>query len=731
MCAFSNTVGRGPALYAALWSLLLALPASSSALPEAGLLRGSQSSAEADVAGSHRLSWEDAKKKANETLWDPTLRELYDLVRGSNFSGDTGDPDRGYYTGNILGIPRLGVPALKMQDAAQGFRPSTKGAEGTTTAWPCLLALASAWDEGLAGELGAAIAREFRGKGANVILGPSVNVHRVARNGRNFEYLSGEDPYLGSRLTAAYVGAVQSGGVMATVKHFAFNQQETHRMEQDSVVDARTAWELYYPPFEAAVDAGVGAFMCSYNKVNGTYACGNSDLLKRDLQGAMGFKGFVMSDWGATHNTSEIEDGLQVEMPGIIAFNGTEYGYFQDSLLRHINLQAVREAGLRVLTSIYHLGLDKDGGCELPCVAELLSDQTSANHRRLARKVATRAVTLLKNDDVLPLNSSRVKTLAVIGSAADAAPAPGGAGDYYSGGGSGKVFSKSVVTPLQGIKKRAQAAGVSVITPADNSTAAAIAAARDADIVIVVVATTAHEGSDRSSLSLDDGADALISAVAKKKPTVVLMQTPGAVLTPWRHEVKAVANLFLAGEETGSAWAAVLFGDASPSGKLPIMMPASVADTISPSDNMTVLYSEGVFTSYRSPTFRAAFPFGHGLSYGRFGYGRSEQVFGGACAAAACIRLKVHNWGTHAASEVVQAYVRFPGDASQPRQVLKGFRRTRELRNGQSEEVLFRLSARDLSVYKAGGWHRPSKVQVAVGSSSADIREVLDLEGPA
>merc|ERR1740138_964001 len=240
-----------------------------------------------------------------------TKEEMFGLVRGVHFS-IAGGPEPGYYTGSIEPIPRLGVPALKMADAGNGFRPTNPGEEGTTTCWPSLLSLASTWSADTVNEIATAIGAEFHGKGANVILGPSLNVHRIARNGRNFEYLSGEDPHLGAVLTKAYVKGVQSQGVMATAKHYAFNEQETNRMAEDSQVDERTAWELYYPPFQAAVDAGIGGIMCSYNKVNGTYASANSNLLVRDLREKMGFKGLVMSDWMATHSPRAIENGLDV-----------------------------------------------------------------------------------------------------------------------------------------------------------------------------------------------------------------------------------------------------------------------------------------------------------------------------------------------------------------------------------------------------------------------------------
>eukprot|EP00913_Durusdinium_trenchii_P009996 g9382.t1 len=207
-------------------------------------------------------TWDEAKQKAAEVVAQLTVPELNDLLRGSHFAM-SGSPDVGYYVGNIASIPRLQIPALKMQDAAQGFRPTEPNTGGTTTAYPCMLALASTWDEDLVNLVAAAIGTEFKGKGANVILGPSVNVHRVAAGGRNFEYLSGEALLLG------------------------IQGPRTHRMTMDAKASERTAMELYFAPFRGAVSAGVGSFMCAYNKVNGTYSCQNAELLKK-ARGSVG-----------------------------------------------------------------------------------------------------------------------------------------------------------------------------------------------------------------------------------------------------------------------------------------------------------------------------------------------------------------------------------------------------------------------------------------------------------
>jgi len=679
------------------------------------------------AAGRPLLDWGAARAKAVQVAAGLTRDETYSLVRGfwANTSSSGSDPIPGYYVGNTDPIRRLGIPALKMQDSHNGFRATDLHETGTTTQWPCALAMASTWDEELVGRAASAIGREFRGKGANVMLGPAVNVQRAARGGRNFEFLSGEDPHLGSRFADVFVRAVQGEGVMTVVKHFAFNEQETNRKFADSMVDTRTAWELYYPPFEAAVAAGAGAFMCAYNKVNGTYACENDQILRRDLKGAMGFRGFVVSDWMATHSTIAMERGLDMEMP-------RGYWFTNDRLAENASSVAVLEAAIRVLTAMYHLRLDEEPGCEPPCHAERTSNQRTPDHLDLAREVATQSIALLKNDGVLPLGLRRVKTLAVLGWAADEPDVENPwRGSPYAGGGSAHVVAPNVVTPLLGIRERAQAAGIKVIHYTGREHSKALTTAEAADVVVVVAAALTAEGWDRRSLSLNAMMDRLISSVAYIRPTVVLLQSSGAVLTPWRDEVSAIANLFNGGEQSGSAWAAVLFGDVSPVGKLSVTFPATETDTIEPTTGFRSEYIEGLFTSYRSNTLQAAFPFGHGLSYTAFEYAKPRVIVGRGCSGVVCISCIIRNVGGHPGAEVAQAYLGFPmSPVEEPRLVLRNFRKTRVLQPGESQVIYFSFRQRDLSVYRPGsGWMRPFGVQVHVGSSSADLRLLVPLDG--
>jgi len=628
-----------------------------------------------------------------------------------------------------------------------------------------------------------AIGEEFKSKGANVILGPGVQVHRVPRNGRNFEYIAGEDPYLGARLSWAYVEAVQSTGVIGCAKHWAFNEQENNRMDASSEVDEKTAWEIYYPPFEAAVKAGVGSFMCGYNKVNGTWDCENEKLLKVDLKEKMGFKGFVMSDWFATHSPS-VKQGLDQCMPGIEPWFGHEVlecvetgqgcNFNQEKSVMdkvwgvlgaakdpnttdppgmYRDFQC-RDAARRILAAIYRNRLDESPGCTPgpECVSQLASTVRTPSHDKAAEEGATQSVVLLKNLGSLPIDPKRVKNIFMAGwtdpdflHAGDGMPP----GDFYSGGGSGHVSAEpwSTAKAAESVRRRAKKDGIKVteqvIFGVVNHTKY-FENCKGSDLNIYVGATTATEGKDRDTLFLDMFADQMIGYMADSGPTVVLMQTPGTVAMPWRNHpnVTAIMNLFLAGEKTGLAWASTLFGDVSPSGKLPIVMPKSQEHEIPPAQDKVIPYSEGMFGSYRSDKAEeiAAYPFGHGLSYTTFGYGEPKQVPVSECQGAthawkgvsplqACVLVVVTNTGERKGAEVAQAYVEFPEEARMPRLMLKGYHKTAVLAPGASETARFAFTKRDLSTYQvaSSSWALHDHVTLHVGSSSADLRGKLAL----
>lgn len=715
--------------------------------------------AQADVAGSSGTlrSWEDSKVLAEKTIEKLSPWQRSKLLRGAGWHGWQLTP--GFYVGTITGIKEAHIPWLKMQDSGNGFRSMLRQTVGTMIVWPSPLALASTWDEEAVFAQATAIGKEFRGKSANVMLGPGLNVHRISRGGRNFEYLPGEDPYLGARLARQFVKGVQGQGVMTVLKHFGFNEQETHRDSVNSVVDDRTAWELYYQPFEAAIDVGAGAVMCSYNKVNNTPACGNSNLLTRDLRRKMKFNGFVMSDWGASHSTA-FAAGEDMDMPGF------------DQFYTFQAITAAKESDFnrsvqRVLASMYHLRLEEgDGGCVPPlCLHELAKDLRSEAHLKLTRQIASKAVIMLKNNKVLPLKAPKIRRVGVMGSAADAVysnfwKAKNGLpkGDVYSGGGSGHVHgdNRYLTTVLEAIAERGRQEGVVVLSAntsyKHNNTRPLGMLKQEADVLIVVAGLETIESQDRPNLNLLPSDVALIHEASVAKPTIVLLMVPGAVLMPWRFEVSGILVLFYGGEATGHAFASVLFGDVNPAGKLPLLMPEQEEDTIPPATGSWAIYSEGMLTSYRNHSRKVAYPFGHGLSYTTFHirllrifvdhHSWSTNAFGSSTEAPGSpgrigpgkdslvsLEVRVDNIGHVAGAQVVQAYAQFPQDRQAPFLQLRGFRRTSVLPPGGHEILYLHFNARDFSCYsQQDGWRVQDEVLLHLGSSSSDLEKPIALD---
>jgi len=634
-----------------------------------------------------------AHQQADALVEQLTLSEKLSLVHGAE----------GDYVGAVVGVPRLGIPALTLQDGPAGVTQLDD-----VTAFPAPIALAATFDRELVELWGAAMGREQRTKGVAVQLAPMINLARVPAAGRNFESF-GEDPYLCAELTRAAVTGIQSQRVIATAKHFVGNEQETDRTTGSSEIDERTLHEIYYAPFEAAVAAGVGAVMCSYNRVGGTYACEHPTALA-DLKEGLGFSGWVMSDWGATHSGVEAANaGLDMEMPGS--------AWFGAELETAVGLGTVSETRLddmvrRILTSAARIGLFED-----PPVGSPSAVATSVEHVALALRAATSSMTLLKNESgALPLEGLR--SLAVIGAAASA-PIAGG-------GGSAAVRVPYVVAPLQAIEQRAGTAVTVVHTSspiADD--AAAIAAAADAALVVLGVESS--EGLDRPSLDLGDSANALVDAVAAvNSRTIVVLHTPGAVLMPWLERVSAVVIGWYPGQENGHALASVLFGDTSPTGKLPVSFPASESDLPLPDSSATVSYTEGLEIGYRRLDTRGLAPlfsFGHGLSYTTFEY--SDLSLNQADSAQQLqVAFDVTNTGAREGTETPQLYLEYPDAAEEPPRVLRGFSRV-ELAPGDTRHVVIPLGPREFRVYDPSqqDFDVPSGTyRIRVGSSSRDLR---------
>jgi len=599
----------------------------------------------------------------------------------------------GAYVGNVPAIGEL--PALALQDGPAGVARFSD-----VTAFPAPIALAATWDLDLVERWGAAMAAEERGKGAQIQLGPMMNLARVPRAGRNFEGF-GEDPFLAAALAARDVTGIQSQKVIATAKHYVGNEQETLRVGSDSRIDERTLHELYYAPFAASIEAGAGAVMCSYNRLNGDFACESTTSL-RDLKTGLGFSGFVMSDWGATQSLeASANAGLDLEMP---------LGHWFGKLGAAIDAGSVPQARLddmvtRIVTSLARVGV-----LDEPVTGTPNSPVTSDEHVMLARQAAAESVTLLKNETgILPLAPSQ--SVLVVGPGGNTSPSA-------VGGGSAFVNASYVTSPLAAL----QARGVTV--KYDDGTSDSVTSAASAvDVALVFVTVPASEGQDRPSLAT--GQDDLIARVASANPnTIVILNSPGAVLMPWLGVVRGVVLAWYPGQENGAALASVLYGDQNPSGKLPLSFPANENDLPTPDASPTVHYDEGLAIGYRAldrARKTPLFPFGFGLSYTSFAY--SALRLTGGLDGSLEVSFALGNIGTRAGSEVAQLYLSFPAAAGEPPRVLRGFTRA-SLAAGETRVFTTELPPRAFACWDANAHHAfvPSgSYHIAVGGSSRDL----------
>lgn len=549
------------------------------------------------------------------------------------------------------------------------------------------------------------------------MLGPDINIARVPRGGRIFE-MFGEDPYLTSRLAVPSVIGIQSQGVIATAKHFIDNDQEWQRGTISINVDLRTNWEIYYQPFAAAAAVGVGAVMCSYNKINNTYACENEQTLS-DLKNVMGFEGFVMSDWGATHSTvAAAVNGLDQQMPDDSFFGPALAQAVQSG---QVNVSRIDDMATRIITALYAVGVMEEG---VTPTGNLQVNVTSEEHNELARYLSASAHTLLQNtDNILPITATG-KTIAVIGDDASLAP-------VIAGGGSGHVIAPYVISPLEGIQTRVGTAGKVSYAPT-NPIASAADVAASADYAIICVGFESSEGMDRVNLSLPYPQDDLIKAVAAVQPnTIVVLHGPGPVLMPWVSSVKGIVFAFFPGQESGNALASILFGDFVPSAKLPVSFPVNENDWFSgnvtqyPGVNGELEYSEKLLVGYKwydAMNIEPLFPFGHGLSYTTFKY--SDLVIEGDFSDELSISINLMNTGTWWGSEVAQLYVGFPASAGEPPKLLRDYEKT-EIAPGSSQTIVFTLNNQSISVWSitTGGWQVVmGTFNIYIGSSSRDIR---------
>lgn len=638
--------------------------------------------------------------------------------------------------GFVPGVPRLGIPDQTQTDASIGVRNSLI----PSTALPSSLATAASFDPEVSRAGGAMIGAEARATGHNTMLSGGVNLAREPRNGRNFEY-TGEDPLLAGTMAGALVAGIQSNHIISTVKHFAINDQETERTSLDATISAEAMRQSDLLAFELAIEKGQpGSVMCSYNLVNGRWACENDYLLNKVLKHDWGFKGFVMSDWGAVHSTADAaNDGLD-QFTGFCC--GTDKPWFAPSRFKAaLKSGAVPERRLDDMVQRILWALFAKGAVENPVVPLRIN---YAAHAAVSQKAAEDSLVLLKNDGgLLPLHG--VSSVAVIGGNADKGVlAGGGSSDVTPVGGAIKVNNRTYLPdpPLAELERELPRARIAFDPGSDTASAASLAA--NSDVAVVFVTQYDSEGSD-GRLELEGNQDALISAVAKANPkTIVVIESGGAVFMPWLPEVRAVLEAFYPGIRGGAAIARILDGKVNPSGHLPISFPASLDQLAHPvlpglglpgETPVQITYDEGAAIGYKwydVMGYRPLFAFGHGLSYTRFALSNLKALPDGDVVHAS---FSIHNVGRRAGKGVAQVYVA-PADWHKagweaPRR-LGAFAKA-DLKPGRSRTIEVTVDPRLLATYEAAGnnWHiRGGDYRLMLGDVSDAQMQTVDVTLP-
>lgn len=622
---------------------------------------------------------------------------------------------------------RLGIEPVMVSDGPCGIRKQADAADHLglnasvpATSYPTGSCMACSFDRALFRESGVTLGHACQAEQLSVLLGPAANIKRSPLCGRNFEYLS-EDPYLTGELAASYIDGVQSQNVGVSLKHFAANNQEYHRMSSDSVVDERTLREIYLAGFETAVrKSKPWTVMCAYNRVNGTYAAENKRLLTDILRDEWGFDGYVVSDWGATtaDRVKCLEAGMDLEMPGKNAANDKQL--VEAVKNGTMDEKVLDTAAERILTVVLRY-LDNRK-------PETVID-FEADHEK-ARKIAAESMVLLKNDGVLPLKKDA--KVAFIG---EFARTP-----RFQGGGSSNVNAYKVTSALEaagtmGLQVSfAPGYAIQTAEPDEAMLREAAETAKDADVAVVFVGITdamESEGFDRRTLSMPKNHEALVEAVSKvQKNTVVVVMCGGCITMPWLDDVRGVLYAYLGGEAVGPATLDLLFGDVNPSGKLAESFPKRLEDNPSylyyfgDEQNRTE-YREGVFVGYRyydKKNIDVLFPFGYGLSYTTFAYSdlkldKTEMQDTDTLT----VTVKVKNTGAVRGKEVVQLYVGMPESHTlRPDKELKGFEKV-ELEPGEEKTVSFTLSKRAFAYYRTDiqDWYVESGAYTIMAAKSS------------
>jgi beta-glucosidase len=692
--------------------------------------------------------------RADLVIEQLTLDEKIQLVHGIGWGplkpGYPIPADNNGGAGQVPGIPRLGIPSLQQADSAVGVRMSAPPGRYATLL-PSVLGAASSWDPEAAELYGDVIGRELRAQGYNQSIGGGVNLARDPRNGRLFEY-AGEDPLLAGVTVGHVIRGVQNNQVMGDIKHFAFNDQETGRTIVDARVSTKAARESDLLAFELGIRIGKpSSVMCSYNKVNGDWACENEWLLTHVLKGAWHFPGFVVSDWDGTHSTQKAAlAGLDMQMPGDEYFGAA----LKEAVTSgQVPLQRLNDMMHRVLRSMFSAGV-----IDHPTAPRSVVDPFRG--REDAQHIAEESIVLLKNDGTLPLNAAGLRSIALIGAHADVGVLSGGGSAQVDAPGGNAIspatptqWGKAVYFPSSPLRYiREHASGALVQFDAGTDVASAASLAKSADIAIVFADQYMSESGDAPSLSLPGGQDELISAVAAANPrTIVVLITGNPVTMPWIDHVAGVMEAWYPGIGGGQAIANIIFGTVVPSGKLPITFAKSESElpherifgaALSSADgdsrrfwaadeqqrqSLVADYKEGVRFGYKwfdSEGRQPLFPFGYGLSYTKFRYTNLRVE-----PAAKTATFTIENSGARSGTEIAQVYVELPKASGEHFRRLAGWQRV-EVPAGQQKVVTVPLEPLAMATFdaKRDSWAWASgKYMVFVGGSSRDLPLVTDV----
>ena len=673
----------------------------------------------------------DVKKLVNEL----TLEEKASLCSGADF----------WHT---KAIDRLNIPAAMVSDGPHGIRKQESLADHMGVAesikaigFPTASAMACSFDRDLLHKVGDALGEECVAEDLAVLLGPGINMKRSPICGRNFEYYS-EDPVVAGELGAAFVNGVQEHGVGTSLKHFAANNQEWRRMSISAEIDERTLREIYLAAFETVVKkAQPWTIMCSYNRINGVYSCENDWLLNKVLRDEWGFEGLVMTDWGAMdERVPSLKAGLDLEMPDC-------HGETDKLIVKAVQSGELEESVLdtaveRILTMVdKYLTARKDidpASMVHPLPSSVERGYDVAAHHALARTTAEQSAVLLKNEDILPLQKD--KKIAFIG---EFAKVP-----RIQGGGSSHINNTSVESALDAAGDSvsyAQGFHIDEETTDETLLQEAITLAKESDVAVIFAGlpdSFESEGFDRTHLNMPANQNELIARISEVQPNVVVVLHSGSpIAMPWLDKVAGVLQMYLAGQASGGAAVNLLFGNATPCGKLAETFPLHLEDNPSylnfPGNREKVCYQEGVFIGYRyydKKKMDVLFPFGYGLSYTDFTYSNMKVTVNGKNAADVdviketdeiVVSADITNTGNCDGAEIVQLYIKNPVVYEiRPEKELRDFAKV-FLKAGETKTVTFTLNARAFSYYETRihDWYAESgDYEILLASSSRDIR---------